>query len=173
MPFVGVKMMDCPVLEKLVINRKPIQLIDVRSKNEFAAIHIRGARSLPFAELAAPRIFRRLRPTKLPICVVSAEGDAQASLAAGMLRSAGCVNAVPLDGGMKDWLARGFPVRRQHVSPEVRAYGARAALSVMAAAAAAAFRQVEVAALLLAIAGLLLLKVKSSRRRRKRPRVRR
>ena len=168
MPFVGVKMMDCPVLEKLVSNRKPIQLIDVRSKNDFAAIHIRGARSLPFTELAAPRIFRRLRPTKLPICVVSAEGDAQASLAAGMLRSAGCVNAVPLDGGMKDWLARGFPVRRQRVSPEVRAYGARAALSVMAAAAAAAFHEVMLAALFLAVAGLLLLKVKFSRQRRKR-----
>jgi len=159
-------MMDCPVLEKSVINREPIQLIDVRSKNEFAAIHIRGARSLPFAELAAPHIFRRLRPTKLPICVVSAEGDAQASLAAGMLRSAGCVNAVPLAGGMKDWVARGFPVHRQRVSPKVRAYSARAALSVMAAAAAAAFHEVMVAALLLAIAGILLLKVKSSRQKR-------
>ena len=42
MPFVGVKMMDCPDLEKLVRNRKPIQLIDVRSKDDFAAIHIRG-----------------------------------------------------------------------------------------------------------------------------------
>jgi rhodanese-related sulfurtransferase len=160
-------MMDCPVLEKSVINRERIQLIDVRSKNEFAAIHIRGARSLPFSELAAPRIFRRLRPTKLQICVVSAEGDAQASLAAGMLRSAGCVNAVPLAGGMKDWVARGFPVHRQRVSPKVRAYSARAALSVMAAAAAAAFHEVMVAALLLAIAGILLLKVKSSRQKRK------
>ena len=165
-PLVGVKMMDCPVLEKSVINRERIQLIDVRSKNDFAATHIRGARSLPFAELAAPHIFRRLRSTNLPICVVSAEGHAQASLAAGMLRSAGCVNAVPLAGGMKDWVARGFPVHRQRVSPKVRAYSARAALSVMAAAAAAAFHEVMVAALLLAIAGILLLKVKSSRQKR-------
>jgi rhodanese-related sulfurtransferase len=168
MPFVGVKMMDCPDLEKLVRNRKPIQLIDVRSKNDFAAIHIRGARSLPFAELAAPHLFRRLRPTKLPLCVVSAEGHAQASLAAGMLRSAGCVNAVPLDGGMKDWVARGLPVYGHRVPPKVRAYSARAALSVMAAAAAAAFHEVMVAALLLAIAGILLLKVKSSGAKTKR-----
>jgi rhodanese-related sulfurtransferase len=163
MPFVGVKMMDCPDLEKLVRNRKPIQLIDVRSKNDFAAIHIRGARSLPFAELAAPHLFRRLHPTKLPICVVSAEGHAQASLAAGMLRSAGCVNAVPLDGGMKDWVARGLPVYRHRVPPKVRAYSARAALSVMAAAA---FHEVMVAALLLAIAGILFLKVFPRTRRR-------
>ena len=170
-PLVGVKMMDCPGLEKLVSNRKPIQLIDVRSKNDFATIHIRGARSLPFAELAAPHIFRRLRPTNLPVCVVSAEGNAQASLAAGMLRSAGCVNAVPLDGGMKDWVARGFPVHRQRVSPKVRGYSARAALSVMAAGAAAAFHEAILAALLLAVAGLLLLKVKFSWRRRKRKTV--
>ena len=88
------------------------------------------------------------------------------ALPPGMLRSAGCVNAVPLAGGMKDWVARGFPVHRQRVLPKVRAYSARAALSVMAAAAAAAFHEVMVAALLLAIAGILLLKVKSSRQKR-------
>ena len=164
MPFVGVKMMDCPDLEKLVRNRKPIQLIDVRSKNDFAAIHIRRARSLPFAELAAPHLFRRLHPTKLPICVVSAEGHAQASLAAGMLRSAGCVNAVPLDGGMKDWVARGLPVYRHQVPPKVPPYSARAALSVIAAAAAAGFHEVMLTALFLAVAGLLLLKVFPRRR---------
>jgi 2-hydroxychromene-2-carboxylate isomerase len=63
---------------------------------------------------------------------------------------------------MKDWVARGLPVYHQRVSPKVRAYSARAALSVMAAGAAATFHEVMLAALLLAIASLLLLKVKSS-----------
>jgi len=137
MPFVGVKMMDCPDLEKLVRNRKPIQLIDVRSKNDFAAIH----RFVSFLL-----------------------GHAQASLAAGMLRSAGCVNAVPLDGGMKDWVARGLPVYRHQVPPKVPPYSARAALSVIAAAAAAGFHEVMLTALFLAVAGLLLLKVFPRRR---------
>ena len=67
---------------------------------------------------------------------------------------------------MKDWVARGLPVYRHRVPPKVRAYGARAALSVMAAAAAAAFHEAMVAALLLAIAGILFLKVFPRTRRR-------
>jgi hypothetical protein len=55
--LIGMKMMDCSVLKGLIINHEPIELIDVRSKNEFAAAHIPGSRSLPFGELAAPKIF--------------------------------------------------------------------------------------------------------------------
>src|SRR5690348_16342066 len=110
------KMVDYSVLKGLIINREPIQLIDVRSKNEFAAGHIPGARSLPFDELAAPRIFERLRPTKQVVCIVSDRGQVRASLATGIFRSAGSLNAVPLVGGMKDWIDRGFPVRRKRLS---------------------------------------------------------
>jgi len=155
--------MDCSVLGTLVINHEPIELIDVRSKKEFGAMHIPGAESLPFGELAAPGIFRRLRPTRQRVCVIAADGHARASLATGKLRSAGCVNAVPVDGGMKDWVA---PVRQKRIAANVRAYLARVALSVMAAAAAAALHDLRLAALFLAIAGLLLLKVKFSQRRR-------
>ena len=160
---IRVKRMDCSVLGTLVINHEPIELIDVRSKKEFGAMHIPGAESLPFGELAAPGIFRRLRPTRQRVCVIAADGHARASLATGKLRSAGSVNAVPVDGGMKDWVA---PVRQKRIAANVRAYLARVALSVMAAAAAAALHDLRLAALFLAIAGLLLLKVKFSQRRR-------
>src|SRR5216110_753106 len=162
---IRVKRMDCSVLGTLVINHEPIELIDVRSKNEFGAMHIPGAESLPFGELAAPGIFRRLRPTRERVCVIAADGHARASLATGKLRSAGSVNAVPVDGGMKDWVA---PVRQKRIAANVRAYLARVALSVMAAAAAAALHDLKLAALFLAIAGVLLLKVKFSQRRRMR-----
>ena len=115
------KMMDCSALGMLVINHEPIELIDVRSRNEFAAMHIPGARSVPFGELAARRIFRRRHVKKERVYVISADGHARASLATGLLRSAGCVNAVPVDGGMKDWVARGFPVRRKRFYPGVPA----------------------------------------------------
>ena len=164
---IRVKRMDCSVLGTLVINHEPIELIDVRSKNEFGAMHIPGAESLPFGKLAAPGIFRRLRPTQQRVCVI-ADGHARAGLATGKLRSASCVNAVPVDSGMKDWVARGFPVRQKRIAANVRAYLARVALSVMAAAAAAALHDLKLAALFLAIAGLLLLKVKFSQRRRMR-----
>jgi rhodanese-related sulfurtransferase len=162
-------MMDCWALEKLVVNHEPIELIDVRSKKEFAAMHIPGARSLPLGELAAPRIFRRRRLTTKRVYVISADGHARASLATGMLRSAGCVNAVPVDGGMKDWVARGFPVRRKKFSPKIPAnLSTGAALPVMAACVAVALHEILVAALLAAIAGLLLLKANFLSRTRRR-----
>ena len=51
------KVMDCLALETLVVNHESIELIDVRSRKEFAAMHIPGARSVPFGELAATKIF--------------------------------------------------------------------------------------------------------------------
>src|SRR5438093_11953414 len=101
---VRVKMMDCSVLGTLVINHEPIELIDVRSKNEFGAMRIPGAESLPFGEPAAPGVFRRLRPTRERVCVIAADGRARAGLEPGRLRSAGCVDAVPVDSGMRDWV---------------------------------------------------------------------
>ena len=160
------KMVDCSELKTLIINHEPIELIDVRSKNEFAAAHIPGARSLPFSELAAPKIFRRAHPTKQTICIISDGGDVRASLATGILRSAGYLNAIPLDGGMKDWMARGFPVRRKRFSTKARPYLRTSALPVMAAVAAAALNEPIVAALLLAIAAVLLFTPKSSRGKR-------
>src|SRR5438094_6229097 len=154
---IRVKRMDCSVLGTLVINHEPIELIDVRSKNEFGAMRIPGAESLPFCELAVPGIFRRLRPTGERVCVIATDSHAQASLATGILRSAGCVNAVPVNGGMKDWVA---PVRQKRIAANVRAYRARVAVSVMAAAAAAALRDLMLAAFFLGFAGFLFAHVK-------------
>jgi hypothetical protein len=96
------------------------------------------------------------------VYVISADGHAQASLATGVLRSAGCVNAVPVDGGMKDWVARGLPLRRKTSSLRgAQTYLiAGAVLPALAACVAAALHNITVAALFLAIAGLMLLKAK-------------
>jgi rhodanese-related sulfurtransferase len=165
---VSMKMMDCLALETLVVNHAPIELIDVRSRKEFAAMHIPGARSVPFGELAATRIFRRRHPTTERVYVISAGGHTQASLATGILRSAGCVNAVPVDGGMKDWLARGFPLQRKRFSIGSAAdFIQRAALPLMGVGVALVLREFTAAALLLAIAGVLILRPNSSPPRRR------
>src|SRR5256885_13793370 len=157
------KMMDCLALETLVVNHEPVELIDVRSKKEFAAMHIPGARSVPFGELAAAKIFRRRRPTTERVYVISADGHARASLATGILRSAGCVNAVPVDGGMKDWVARGFPLQRKRFSIGSAAdFIPRAALPLMGAGVALVLREVTAAGLLLAIVGVLIFRPNSS-----------
>src|SRR6266568_5873428 len=164
---IRVKRMDCSVLGTLVINHEPIELIDVRSKNEFGAMHIPGAESLPFGELAAPGIFRRLRPTRERVYVIAADGQARASLATGILRSAGCVNAVPVDGGMKDWVAQGFPLQRKKSSiSRAQVFIATAALPIMGAGVAVALREFIAAALLFAIAAVLNLRPNFSPPRR-------
>jgi len=160
---ISMKMMDCLALETLVVNHEPVELIDVRSRKEFAAMHIPGARSVPFGELAATKIFRRERPTRERVYVISAGGHARASLATGILRSAGCVNAVPVDGGMKDWVARGFPLQRKRSSISSAAdFIPRAALPLMGAGVGLVLREFTAAALLLAIAGVLILRPNSS-----------
>ena len=93
------------------------------------------------------------------VYVIAPNGHARASPATGMLRSAGCVNAVPVDGGMKDWVALGFPVQRKTFSLKIPAnLRGGAALPVMAACVAVVLHEIIVATLLTAIAGLLLLK---------------
>jgi len=170
---VSMKMMDCLALETLVVNHEPMELIDVWSRKEFAAMHIPGARSVPFRELAATKIFRGRRPTTERVYVISAGGHTQASLATGILRSAGCVNAVPVDGGMKDWVARGFPLQRKRSSISSAAdFIPRAALPLMGAGVALVLREFTAAALLLAIAGVLILRPNSSPPRRRQRRGR-
>ena len=162
------KIMDCSALGTLVVNHEPIELIDVRSKKEFAAMHIPGARSVPFGELAARKIFRRRRPTTERVYVISTGGGARASLATGILRSAGGVNAIPVDGGMKDWVARGFPLQRKRFSIKcARVFIATAALPMMGACVAVALREFTAAALLFAIAVVLNLRPNSSPPRRR------
>ena len=49
--------MDCSTLETLIENHEPVNLIDIRPKNEFREMHIPGARSLPLAELSPIEFF--------------------------------------------------------------------------------------------------------------------
>jgi rhodanese-related sulfurtransferase len=109
------KTLDCSTLELLIENHEPLELIDIRSKKEFSTMHIPGARSLPFTELAKPKGFPRWRRTTEPVYVVS-DDCVKASLAAGILRASGYVNSTVVDGGMKQWIAQGLPVLTKRFS---------------------------------------------------------
>jgi hypothetical protein len=67
---------------------------------------------------------------------------------------------------MKDWMARGLPIRRKRFSAKARVNLRAAALPAIAAVAAAALYEPIPATLLLGIAGILLLTPKSSRGKR-------
>lgn len=112
------KTVDCSTLGTLLGNGEPIDLIDIRSKNEFSTMHIPGARSFPFPQLARPRSFQKRQRTEQPIYIIG-DDRVQASLATGILGSCGFANAIVVDGGMKAWLALGFPVLRNDSSAAV------------------------------------------------------
>jgi rhodanese-related sulfurtransferase len=105
------KTMDCSTLEMLIENREPLDLIDIRPKDEFRAVHIPGARSVPFAQLATPKGFRRFRPTIESVYVIS-DDRAKASLATGILRACGHMNVIVVEGGMKAWMSQGLPTSK-------------------------------------------------------------
>jgi rhodanese-related sulfurtransferase len=140
------KTMDWLTLETLIENHAPVNLIDIRQKNEFREIHIPGARSFPFAELASPEGFLRYRRTAEQIYIVS-DDQVRASLAAGILRALGYMNAMVIEGGMKAWMALGLPVSRKRPSlPLPNLLSAIAALFAIAGIAFPAARSKAVAA---------------------------
>ena len=103
--------MDCSTLEMLIENRERLDLIDIRPKDEFRAMHIPGARSVPFAQLARPKGFRRFRRTIESVYVIS-DDRVKASLATGILRACGYMNAIVVEGGMNAWMSQGLPTSK-------------------------------------------------------------
>src|SRR6184192_3701996 len=55
----------------LMDKRQPLDLIDVRTKQEFRSFHIRGARSFPLRELLAAKLIRgRKREATEPLYII-------------------------------------------------------------------------------------------------------
>ncbi len=92
----------------LIATKPAVELIDVRPRDAFKREHIRGARSLPLSRLNAARIVQdRGRRNPRPLFLICS-GRLRASLAAGMLREAGCLESVVIDGGMEYWKGQGL-----------------------------------------------------------------
>ena len=149
--------MDCSTLEKLLENHEPIDLIDIRGEKEFFAMHIPGARSFPFAKLARPKVFQRPHPSGQPVYIVS-DDQAKASLASGILRAGGCLNAMVVDGGMKAWVAQGLPVSRKLIFYDLPNLLSAIAVLLGTAGIAFAFAKFSVASAIFILAAALFVK---------------
>jgi rhodanese-related sulfurtransferase len=97
----------------LIDKRQPLDLIDVRTKQEFRSFHIRGARSFPLRELLAAKLLRGRKREATEALYIICNNRVRASLAAGMLTGAGCRHPVVVDGGMNTWVRQGLPVVRK------------------------------------------------------------
>jgi rhodanese-related sulfurtransferase len=85
-------------------------LLDVRASEEFAAGHIRGARSLPLARLAEG--LDSLKRYKDKPVIVYCERGANATAAMRQLGQQGFGKVVNLRGGLSAWRAEQLPVAR-------------------------------------------------------------
>ncbi|MGH8254107.1 MAG: rhodanese-like domain-containing protein [Steroidobacteraceae bacterium] len=85
-------------------------LLDVRSAEEFAAGHIRGARSLPAAQLGdSADSLKRYKDKPL---VVYCEQGGSAAGAMRALAQLGFTQVANLRGGLRAWRAENLPVAR-------------------------------------------------------------
>jgi rhodanese-related sulfurtransferase len=89
------------------IRRDEVTVLDVRPAEEYAAGHIRGARSIPIDELkkklsSLPKSREIVAYCRGPYCVYSAD-------AVKVLRAHG-FKAIRFDEGVPDWKERGLPV---------------------------------------------------------------
>ncbi len=91
-----------------MMNKRDVQIVDVRSAAEFGAGSLRNARNLPLEEVAA----RAAELNKEKPVIVVCEAGRRASLAAVKLRSAGIGEVYILDGGLSAWRAAGLPVAK-------------------------------------------------------------
>ncbi|RZL09639.1 MAG: rhodanese-like domain-containing protein [Rubrivivax sp.] len=94
----------------MLINREKASVVDVSDAAGFAAGHVKGARHVPLAQLAAG--VKGLPANKqLPVVVVCATG-ALAGKGVSQLKQLGYEKALALKGGMKGWREANLPIEK-------------------------------------------------------------
>jgi rhodanese-related sulfurtransferase len=85
-------------------------LVDVREESEYAAGHVPGAMHL------SKGVMERDAEAKIPDptteVILYCGGGFRSALAADNLQKMGYTNVVSMDGGWRDWTAKGLPVSR-------------------------------------------------------------
>ena len=86
-------------------------VLDVRSRGEWEAGHIRGAWHIPIGEL----LRRAGALSKNRPVVVHCQGGARSAIAASVLRARGFSQVMNMPGGFSEWEAAGQPVDREPI----------------------------------------------------------
>ena len=95
------------VKEKLDRNEK-FQLLDVREESEYAIDHLPGAIHLGKGIIERD-IEARVPDLNAPL-VLYCGGGFRSALAADNLQKMGYTNVISMDGGIRDWRNKGFPL---------------------------------------------------------------
>jgi len=86
-------------------------LLDVRTPSEFAAVHARGARSMPLDSLDPAEVSALAGGANQPVYVICHSG-ARSAKACEALLAAGLHNVRSVEGGTTAWERAGLPVLR-------------------------------------------------------------
>jgi rhodanese-related sulfurtransferase len=90
--------------------REKFHLVDVREESEWAKDHLPGAIHLGKGIIERD-IEQRLPDTRAEI-VLYCGGGFRSALAADNLQKMGYTNVISMDGGIRDWRERGYPLTR-------------------------------------------------------------
>jgi rhodanese-related sulfurtransferase len=85
-------------------------LIDVREESEWAKDHVQGAQYLGRGVIE--RDIEQQIPDKSAEIVLYCGGGFRSALAADNLQKMGYTNVYSMDGGIRDWRGRGYPLTR-------------------------------------------------------------
>jgi rhodanese-related sulfurtransferase len=94
-----------------MIEGLPVELLDVRTPAEHAAIHVAGTLLLPLDKLNVVAFLRNRGRTDIPLFVVCQSGS-RAAKAIEEFRRAGFEGCVQVEGGIEAWVEAGLPVER-------------------------------------------------------------
>src|SRR5262245_26103453 len=88
-----------------------LTLIDVREQSEFAAAHLPGAPHL--SKGIMHRDIARACPDPSKELILYCGGGFRSALAADNLQKMGYTNVISMDGGVRGWRERGFPMVKE------------------------------------------------------------
>ena len=83
-------------------------LVDVREESEFAEDHIPGA--IHLGKGVIERDVEKALPDTAAEIVLYCGGGFRSALAADNLQKMGYTNVISMDGGIRDWRAKGYPL---------------------------------------------------------------
>jgi rhodanese-related sulfurtransferase len=106
-----IKTIACAELHRASLDG-PVDLIDVRTPEEFADIRAAGARNMPLDVLDPAAIVQaRTSPSDAPLYFICAVGG-RSEWACRMMIAAGHENVVNVEGGTQAWYLAGLPTEQ-------------------------------------------------------------
>ena len=101
---------DITAVKKRLDSPQKLVMIDVREDSEWARGHIPGA--IHLGKGVIERDIERAIPDKSTQIVLYCGGGFRSALAADNLQKMGYTNVISMDGGIRDWRGRGYPLEK-------------------------------------------------------------